>query len=445
MKQRIVLSLFTVLLYTSIDFLGEAVDTTTIENDKRVAAKNVIQAMASKPGLLNDLTILLKDSFDDEEISAMINDVISTTTTNSNTTTIQECPAVSKKSSSETHDDNSSSNSSSSTVEDPKMYHADRHAAGVVNSHNNYDCLQREFDAKDPKFDIEEAKDVLERCRILVIRNVFPKEIVDRALRNINKYINDVETSKIKSEGTTTYGGEYFILREDKGRVNYMLTKELAESAAKDIVTNENVLNILSDYRLLDENFVINHMGTLNAQPGAPAQGWHSDDEYIFGKGSFHEFGVAGHDLPPFAISMFTPLLQMTYEHGPTEFCIGTSNLRGHRDDLFVEDETLLETGIVQALHSFERQQHGRRQCPKGFERSPLLNLGDIVLFDYMITHRGGPNNSNDLRSMLFTVYSRKWFRDSTFDIKDYDEEDDDDFERLTQITRFAVVERADE
>ena len=339
--------------------------------------------------------------------------------------------------------DNSNESSSSSTLEDPKMYHADRHASGVLNAYNSYDCLQREFDAKDPNFDIEEAKDVLEKCRILVIRNVFSNEIVDRALRNINQYINDVETSKIKSEGTTTYGGEYFILREDKGRVNYMLTKQLAETAAKDIVTNENVLNILSDYRLLDENFVINHMGTLNAQPGAPAQGWHSDDEYIFGKNSFDEFGVAGHDLPPFAISMFTPLLQMTYDHGPTEFCIGTSNLRGHRNDLDIEDETLLKTGVVQNLHSFERQQNGRRQCPKGFERSPLLNLGDIVLFDYMITHRGGPNNSNDLRSMLFTVYSRKWYRDSTFDIKD-DDDDEDDFERLTQITRFAVVERAD-
>ncbi|KAL3893860.1 MAG: hypothetical protein SGARI_007924, partial [Bacillariaceae sp.] len=123
-----------------------------------------------------------------------------------------------------------------------------------------------------------------------------------------------------------------------------MIPRELA---SPDILANHYVLGILSHYNLLDQDFIVNHSGTLNAQPGAPPQAWHADAEYLFGRHSFQEYGVAGQDLPPFAISMFTPLINMTYAHGPTEFCVGTAHFRGHNGDgdLPVDDDSLLENG----------------------------------------------------------------------------------------------------
>jgi hypothetical protein len=110
---------------------------------------------------------------------------------------------------------------------------------------------------------------------------------------------------------------------------------------------------------------------------------------------------------------MFTPLLKMTHDHGPTEFCLGTANFRGHNANLPIHSEKLLETGIISSLQQWDRQPK-RRPCPEKFQRTPLLGLGDVVLFDYMLSHRGGRNGSDDLRSMLFTVYSRKFYKVST-------------------------------
>ena len=78
--------------------------------------------------------------------------------------------------------------------------------------------------------------------------------------------------------------------------------------------------------------------------------------------------------------------------------------------------------------------------CPNHLHRIPLLNIGDVVLFDYMLTHRGGANRSNLTRSMIFAMYSRKWYKDTTFDIISHDDDDDDDTDRrLTKLTRYAI------
>jgi ectoine hydroxylase-related dioxygenase (phytanoyl-CoA dioxygenase family) len=372
--------------------------------------------------LLSDLTLLLKDTMDETEITTIFQEIQSTTKSKNH-------PQKSKSKSTHESDHDNPIN----------MFSADRHAAAVLDAHQSFDCLEREFDVTDPNFDTDQAAGVLEKCRILVLRNVFSQRIVNQTLARYQKFTHDVRTGRILRDGTTTYGGDYFILKEDRYRLNYMIPRELASA---DILANEHVLEILSHYNLLDEDFIVNHSGTLNAQPGAPPQAWHADAEYLYGDRSFDEYGVAGQDLPPFAISMFTPLLEMTYDHGPTEFCLGTAHFRGHHlSTLPVTDEDLLENGVVASLHRWDSKLKGT-PCPEAFRRTPLLRLGDVVLFDYMLSHRGGPNQSNDLRSMLFTVYSRKWYKDWTFDINN--NEDETEFERLTKTTRFAVVQRSD-
>jgi ectoine hydroxylase-related dioxygenase (phytanoyl-CoA dioxygenase family) len=391
-------------------------------NEKHMAARRLIESsvighhFSSNDGgtandLLSDLKLFLGESLDEQEILNTMKDAKQ-----------RALATKAKRSDNDNH---------------ANMYSADRHAAAILDTFQNFDCLEREFDVTDRAFDVEEATRVLEKCRILVLRNVFSKDIVEKTLKQYREFTNDVRTGRIKRDGTTTHGGDYFVLKEDRYRLNYMIPRDLASA---DILANKVVSKILSHYNLLDEDFIVNHSGTLNAQPGAPPQAWHADAEYLYGRQSFQEYGVAGQDLPPFAISMFTPLINMTYDHGPTEFCLGTAHFRGHYSDLLADDRRLLENGVVADLHRFDQSPHGQ-VCPIAFQRTPLLGLGDVVLFDYMLNHRGGPNKSNDLRSMLFTVYSRPWYKDWTFDISG---DEQTDFERLTQITRFAVVERED-
>ena len=70
--------------------------------------------------------------------------------------------------------------------------------------------------------------------------------------------------------------------------------------------------------------------------------------------------------------------------------------------------------------------------------RDPILKMGDVVLFDYTIVHRGGANTSPDLRAMQYVTYSRPWFHEPNLLPK---AEDLSKVEELTRMTRFALVD----
>lgn len=430
--------------------------------------------------LVDDLTMVLGPSFEKDEIESMVRDVRkewnaaekqsipqekdNTTTSNSNSPSASATAAgtsIHGECMASPLPTPSTATRSAAAEEgikhaDASRMTADRHALGLLETVRDADCLEREFDVEDDAFDVEEAIDVLVRCRILVLRNLFSKKTTERVFPRYSQYISDVQAGRISREGTTTFGGDYFILKEDDSRFNYMATKELVE-ASTGLLDREILVEILSDPFVLGDSFIVNHVGTIDAKPGADAQYWHADGVYTPNENApeLGFVGVGGHDLPPFAINLFTPLLPhaMGPEHGPTEFCVGTSHLKGHdtEEDLPVENETLLaaDGDIVERLQEFEWhiergwEPPSRADCPEHLHRIPLLQKGDAILFDYMLTHRGGANNSPDHRSMIFATYSRKWFRDTNFDTDFGHREYLTPLDELTRLTRFAVVEEA--
>lgn len=314
------------------------------------------------------------------------------------------------------------------------------------------DCLEREFDVALNQFDVNHAVQVFRKCRILVLRNVFDGPTLQQALPKFQQYVEDVSNGNILKKGTTTYGGDYFILKEDRDRYNYLLTRELV-SQSPSVFANDKIVQILSHADILgDESMILNHAGIINASPGSKRkQYWHIDGEYVH-MNDRRSGTPSGHDLPPFAINMFTPLINLKPEHGATEFCVATSWLQGIDLKGISEDDWSNQNPRLQKLMDFEWEvQHGHKapKCPTPFARRPLLQKGDVVLFDYMMTHRGGSNESDELRSLMFAMYSRQWFRDTTFDSggnNDVDCNDNNDaqceLKYLTKLTRFAVVER---
>lgn len=350
----------------------------------------------------------------------------------------------------------------------PGQASADRHLEGILGIYKDEDCLTQEFDVSSEEFDVQHAIEVFQKCRIVVLRNVLDDEAIEDTLPNFTQYIQDVNQGRIRQEGTTSYGGGFFILREDEDRFNYMVPEDLITNAPE-LFAHPVLIDLLSHPSILGDDMVLNHAGTINAFPNGHEQYWHMDGHYVHNEQNDPP-DLGGHDLPPFAINLFTPLLDLTPEHGPTEFCVGTSHWKGLDLDGYDElgDDDSEETSnssedddddanILRKLLEFEWQAlveagHGRRtpKCPPPFSRQPLLQRGDVVLFDYMVTHRGGRNKSPDLRSLLFAMYSRKWYRDTTFDGGAFEEDCEGDpqeceLEYLTKMTRFAVVERADD
>ena len=71
---------------------------------------------------------------------------------------------------------------------------------------------------------------------------------------------------------------------------------------------------------ILGDDLSFHSLGTALAQPGANTQAWHKDASYLFLELYLHTNGLAGHDLPAYIIKMTVPLLNITVDHGPTEF-----------------------------------------------------------------------------------------------------------------------------
>jgi hypothetical protein len=111
--------------------------------------------------------------------------------------------------------------------------------------------------------------------------------------------------------------------------------------------------------------------------PGAELQHIHRDHKQLF-----FEFAQIGPALPLYAVNVSVPLIDIDSITGPTGIWPGS-----HR---WPEDRV----GTPQEMASIP------------FQR------GDCVLMDYRTLHTGLPNNSGNVRPILYLVYTREWFFD---------------------------------
>lgn len=127
---------------------------------------------------------------------------------------------------------------------------------------------------------------------------------------------------------------------------------------------------------ILGKDVVLIHKGMFLSMPGSDKQVYHQDGPHL----STH------YQKPCHAINVFIPLVDLTLENGPTEFCLG-SQILGHEEF----NENFIETATVKA--------------------------GTPIIFDYRLGHRGLANTSNSCRPIVYCTYAAdangKEFRDS--------------------------------
>jgi ectoine hydroxylase-related dioxygenase (phytanoyl-CoA dioxygenase family) len=127
-------------------------------------------------------------------------------------------------------------------------------------------------------------------------------------------------------------------------------------------------------HRLMGEDLVVGEMGVVISHPGAGAQETHRDSNFLFG-GLDMEI-----DLPPFAMTMLVPLLDVTLGMGPTEFWPGSHRRR---------DEATVTRRPSDRL---------------------ALSAGSLVLLDSRALHRGGANVTGPVRPTAYFSFHRKWY-----------------------------------
>jgi hypothetical protein len=123
---------------------------------------------------------------------------------------------------------------------------------------------------------------------------------------------------------------------------------------------------------LLGEDFLIDNFACVVALPGALEQHAHEDHPDLF-----PEMAALRSQLPPYAVTVAIPLVDLTEETGTTRIVAGSNR---------------------------EGSEHS--------EVLPYLNRGDCFLMDYRTEHNGTPNRSPAARAVLFIIYARYWFID---------------------------------
>lgn len=124
--------------------------------------------------------------------------------------------------------------------------------------------------------------------------------------------------------------------------------------------------------QLLGDDFVIDNVTCVVALPGAQDQRPHEDHPDLF-----PELTDLRSGLPPYAVTVAIPLVDLTEATGTTRISAGSN-----------------------------------RGASKVEEVLPYVRRGDCYLMDYRTEHRGTANRSSNDRPVLFIVYARYWFTD---------------------------------
>jgi len=128
--------------------------------------------------------------------------------------------------------------------------------------------------------------------------------------------------------------------------------------------------------------FYLMRTSLVIAEPGAGEQAWHVDGGHV---------DLEKH-LPCHCVNVFIPLVNYNSElNGPTEIRPGSQKLTRNLA------KQILAAKAKKTLRP---------------PTSPLLTMGDVLIFDYRVLHRGKANNSMNSRPVLVLTYAREWFKD---------------------------------
>ena len=126
------------------------------------------------------------------------------------------------------------------------------------------------------------------------------------------------------------------------------------------------------------------HDQALFKEPGGGYTPWHTDQRY---------WPVSNHKN----ITAWIPLCDIPLEKGPLEFSTGSQHILENRE-LAISADSEAKIDNMMTLNKLPKKREA-------------FNLGDVS-FHYGATfHRAGPNNTNDLRSVMTVIYVDKDMR----------------------------------
>jgi hypothetical protein len=194
----------------------------------------------------------------------------------------------------------------------------------------------------------------------LQIGGLFSLDLIDQLRGEVESQLGELLAHQGSNRGYIRVGDERVMLS----------VKLQGPFLTPEVYGNPLLLTVLR--QLLGADLVIDSFTCVLAMPGAADQEVHRDHESLFPA----QPDVAAH-LPPYAVTVVTPLVDLTPETGTTRVFPGT-----HRGGDAQRSEL------------------------------PYLDRGECFLFDYRLQHHGTANTSDRARPVLYVSYARPWFTD---------------------------------
>tara|TARA_B100001142_G_scaffold282428_1_gene294812 strand:- start:195 stop:575 length:381 start_codon:yes stop_codon:yes gene_type:complete len=126
-------------------------------------------------------------------------------------------------------------------------------------------------------------------------------------------------------------------------------------------------------------------MGILTSNSKSDNGIWHRDVVNICGesdKNGNYDDSKMVHDFEPFYFNVLIPLVPLNKDNGSTEFILGS-----------------------------HKSTYNELNEKKGIQYT--TDIGDVIIFDGRIFHRGRENKTNISRTLIYNVYHRSWYNDN--------------------------------
>jgi Phytanoyl-CoA dioxygenase (PhyH) len=190
----------------------------------------------------------------------------------------------------------------------------------------------------------------------------------------LDRILSEDIVAKLKEEFDRRYlhltlpGAEFEnSLKTGDGR--YMLTVELSGAFGDSrVYANPFLLEILN--LVFGQEFVLENFGIVLSLPGAKAQHQHRDGTGLYGS-------ALDALLPPYAVTVGIPLVDMNLRQGTTELFPGSHRWKEPSSTVI-----------------------------------PEVPAGSAVMWDYRTLHGGTVNRSDRYRPLIYMTYGKPWWRD---------------------------------
>jgi len=238
-------------------------------------------------------------------------------------------------------------------------------------------------------FDIETIINEIDTNGVTVLRGLYPKESIDlwtKVSTNLEAFV----LAKIKNKKPT---GHIYTTHYDKERSTIKKSYNLDDIKVLEIGEGRldiNFKSIIDEVHTVIEaitsHFIKQHYvkssGLLTSSKNSEDGQWHRDVVNIDGDpdddGNYDDSNMV-HNMKPFYFTVLIPLIPLNDTNGSTEFIQGSHKLT-------------YEESINNKHIQFN------------------TNIGDVIIFDGRIFHRGRANNSENDRYVLYNIIHRDWY-----------------------------------